>query len=324
MFEDILKTELSFTTNTEEFKQSALPKFSYAPQPLASELYFKSTDLLFEHKITDQHIKTTTFAELSVPFPVTKSTLPFDVFAASFYFLSRYEEYLPFKASENELFPPESSMQHKFGLLRFPVIDSWALILKNILLKHFPDLPFSTKRFSFFPLYAMSPKPKLNRKNIISNAINRLKTYLDKRINNREENRTAINQIITDMQRHKQAQKPRMLMPIQTNEHHSDANMRIPKSYVKLTKSKTKYDYSMYYSKHPGFRAGTCVPFYWYDLQLEKVTQLLLHPVAATDAALLNNKTTELLLQINELIDHVKLVNGDFYFLSLCNDIRTQ
>lgn len=324
IFEDILKTEMSFTTDAEAFKKSDLPKFSYAAEPVTTELFFKSANLLFERKITDQNVKTTTFGELNVPFPVTKSTLPFDVFAASFYFLSRYEEYLPFKAPENELFPPERSMQHQLGLLKFPVIDGWTLILKNILLKHFPDLSLGSKRFSFYPLYTISPQVKPRRKNIILNTVNRLKVYIDKKTSNKAEKKTAINQIITDMRKYEQAHTPRMLIPALANEHHSDANMRMPKSYVKLTKNKIKNDYSMYYAKHPGFRAGTCSPFYWYDLQLEKNTRLLLHPVASTDTALLHNKKDELLLQINELIDNVKLVNGDFYFLSLCNDIRTQ
>lgn len=324
IFENILETEFSFTTNPEEFKQAMLPKFSYAPQPLAKELFFKSTNLLFEHKIMEQYIKTTTFAELNVPFPVTKSTLPFDVFAASFYFLSRYEEYLPFRIPESQLYPPESSLQHQFNLLKFPVIDSWALILKNILRKHFPDISFGAKHFSFRPLYVIPQPAKPVGKNIFLNAINRLRTYIDKKINNKTENIILIRQIITDMQRQQQAQKLRVLMPNQVNEHHFDANMQIPKSYVKLTKSKTSNDYSMCYRNNRGFRAGTCSPFYWYDLQLEKVSQLLVHPVAVTDLALLNNKKDELLLQINELIDHVKLVNGDFYFLSLCNDIRPQ
>jgi hypothetical protein len=324
IFEDILKTELGFTTNAEEFKQSMLPKFSYAPQPLATELFFKSSSLLTEHKIIEQDIKTTRFAELQVPFAVTKSTLPFDPFAASFYFLSRYEEYLPFKVPENQLYPAESSLQHQFSLLKFPVIDSWALILKNILLKHFPGLPFGAKRFSFQPLYVTRPTAMPVKQNIFSNTINRIKTFIEKKINNKAEKITAIREIIADMQRHKLIQKNPALMPNQVNGHHLDANMQIPKSYVKLTKNKISNDYSMYYSNKPGFRAGTCIPFHWYDLQLEKVTQLLLHPVAATDLTLLNNKTDELLLQINELIDHVKLVNGDFYFLSLCNDIRPQ
>ncbi|MNX33843.1 hypothetical protein D3C86_640780 [compost metagenome] len=119
-------------------------------------------------------------------------------------------------------------------------------------------------------------------------------------------------------------QNPRFFIP-QKNEHHFVPNVHIPKSYVKHIKHKVRNDYSMYYQNQSGFRAGTCTPFYWYDLQLDKNTQLLLHPVAATDITLLNNKTTEdLLLEINELVDSVKLINGNFYFLSSCNDIRPQ
>jgi hypothetical protein len=80
-----------------------------------------------------------------------KGSLPFDLFAASFYFLSRYEEYLPFEADEHQRFPAEKSLQFKLDLLKQPIIDNWALILKNILVKKFPSLTFGTRKFSFLP-----------------------------------------------------------------------------------------------------------------------------------------------------------------------------
>ncbi|TKC56880.1 hypothetical protein FBD94_22025 [Pedobacter hiemivivus] len=324
IFNDILKTEIGFTQDQEEFTKSNLPKFSYAPQPIGEELFFKSTNLLLEHKLTEQQIKITTFGGIKVPFPVQKSTLPFDVFAASFYFLSRYEEYLVISDQKHKHYPAESSLQYQLDILKLPIIDGWALILKNILAKHFPSLSFGSKHFSFDPIYVDHPPPKTKDSNIVSNTITYLRTFIDKTRTKRKERLADISRVIADMQHYGFVQNPRFFIP-QKNEHHIGSNIHIPKSYVKLIKHKVQNDYSMYYHNHPGFRAGTCSPFYWYDLQLDKNTQLLLHPVAATDIALLNNKTREdLLLQINELIDSVKLVNGNFYFLSSCNDIRPQ
>lgn len=323
IFNDILKTEIGFTQNQKEFTQSNLPKLSYAMQSIGDELFFKSTNLLLEHKITEQQITTTTFGELKVPFPVQKSTLPFDVFAASFYFLSRYEEYLPVSDQKHKHYPVESSLQYQLDILKLPIIDGWALILKNILAKHFPSLSFGHKHFSFDPIYVDHPPPKKEH-NIISNTITYIRTFIDQRRSKKKERLADISRVIADMQLYGFIQNPRFFIP-QKNEHHFVPNVHIPKSYVKLIKHKVRNDYSMYYQNQPGFRAGTCTPFYWYDLQLDKNTQLLLHPIAATDITLLNNKTTEdLLLQINELIDSVKLVNGNFYFLSSCNDIRPQ
>ncbi|WEK19609.1 MAG: hypothetical protein P0Y49_00375 [Candidatus Pedobacter colombiensis] len=324
IFNDILKTEVGFTLKPEEFIQSKLPKLSYAPKPIGDELFFKSTSLLLDHKITDQQIKTTTFGEQKVPFPVQGSTLPFDVFAAAFYFLSRYEEYLPSSPHPHKLFPAETSLQYQLGILKLPIIDGWALILKNILAKHFPSLLFGDKHFSFNPIYSIHQAPKPKDKNIISNTITYIRTFIDRTRTKKKERLADIGRLIADMEQYGFVQNSRFFIP-QKNEHHFEPNIQIPKSYVKLTKHKARNDYSMHYPNYSGFRAGTCTPFYWYDLQLDTNTQLLLHPVAATDITLLSNKTREdLLLQINELIDSVKLVNGNFYFLSLCNDIRPQ
>lgn len=323
IFKDILKTELSFTNNPGDFNASPLPKFSYAAQPLGAELFFKSTNLLFEHKITPQSTATTTFGNVKVPFPVTKSVLPFDVFAASFYFLTRYEEYPPIHNANDQLYPGQNSLQHQLGVLKIPIIDDWALILKNILLKHFPALSFGAKGFTFQPVYVANQQKKTDH--FISRTISTVKALIKSKLNGQGEKIAGIKAILADMQHFGWISSRGLFIPDHQNEHHFNAAMKIPKSYVKLTSHKAKNDYSIHYQDYPGFRAGTCTPFFWYDLQLEKDTQLRLHPVAATDLALLGNKTSEsMLLQMNELIASVKLVNGHFYFLSLCNDIRPQ
>lgn len=323
IFNDILKTEIDFTVSTEEFLQSPLPKFSYTEQPIRDELFFKSSNLLFEHKIITQQIKTVHFGETQAPFPVSGSTLPFDIFAASFYFLSRYEEYLLLGNSKQAPFLYKNSLQYKLNLLKLPVIDGWVLILKNILLKRFPTLTFSNKNFSFRPIYISDPYIKPSQKNAVSSTINYIKKVIDNKLNSTDAKIAELKHMIIDMERYASIQHPAIFIPDKHHQHHFSLEITLPKTYIKLTKNTTKNDYSIFYDNFPGFRAGTCTPFYWYDLQLEKNTQLLLHPVATTDIALLSNKTNEaLLFQINELISNVKLVNGDFYFLSLCNDIR--
>lgn len=322
IFIDVLKIEIDFTVNPEEFSQSPLPKLSYAKQPIGSELFFKSTNLLFEHKIKAQQIKKTKFGEMKVPFSVADGSLPFDIFAAAFFFLSRYEEYTHNERQNTTAFTFKDSLQYRMHLLKLPVIDNWAMILKNLVLKQYPNLTFGSKQFAFQPVYIDYPS---NNKGILSKTVKAIKTFIDTRLKSKSYKITGIKGIITEMQRYDSIKNPNLSIPETTTDHHYMAELRIPKSYIKLGKLRARNDYSMYYPGHPGFRAGTCTPFFWYDLQMEKKTRLLLHPVVLADIDLLKNKTTEaLLLQMNELISSVKLVNGDFYFLSLCDDIRPQ
>lgn len=151
IFREILSCDFELTSIAEDFMQSSLPKMSYADAALDEELFFACTPLLMQYQIEPITITETTFGDQKVPFAVSNGTLPFDVFAASFYFLSRYEEYLPFEADEHQRFPAEHSLQQQLGLLEFPVIDGWALILKNILLKKFPSLIFGKRKFNFVP-----------------------------------------------------------------------------------------------------------------------------------------------------------------------------
>lgn len=151
IFREVLVCDFEFTSIAADFIHSNYPKISYANLPLGDELFFNSTSLLTNHTIEPVEIIETFFGDQRVPFAVENSALPFDIFAASFYFLSRYEEYLPFEADEHNRFPAEKSLQHKLDILKTPVVDGWALILKNILLKKYPSLTFGKRKFTFIP-----------------------------------------------------------------------------------------------------------------------------------------------------------------------------
>lgn len=315
IFKDILRTDLDISQNLAEFINFEGPKFCYGKQAVGNSLFFKSTGLLTDEKIKAQRIGITTFGDQKVPFPVEGSCLPFDIFAASFYFLSRYEEYLPFDDRKGPNYRATLSLQHKLGLLQVPVIDEWSLILKNILLKNFPSLLFGKKDFSFRPAYSPRPAPHPSR---LKRALHFMNSLLKEQLQRKhyEQQIKGIHGLLAEMNKNGISGPPEFLLPDKKRSSNWEERLKIPRSYLRLTTKNINHDYSMYYPDTPGFRAGTCSPFYWYDLQIEKQSQLKIYPIALTDMGLRSGKTAkDLLLQLNELMDHVKLVNGSFYSL---------
>jgi hypothetical protein len=68
----------------------------------------------------------------------------------------------------------------------------------------------------------------------------------------------------------------------------------------------------MVYRNAIGFRAGTCTPFLFYDLDFEIKTPLEIHPIAAATMAMNAMKETEIEQVVNSLYHEVNEVKGTF------------
>ncbi len=62
--------------------------------------------------------------------------------------------------------------------------------------------------------------------------------------------------------------------------------LRFPETYRRLAEMGIREDYSMGYASYPGFRAGTCSSFNFYDLTNESETDLVIFPFAVMDVTL--------------------------------------
>ena len=94
--------------------------------------------------------------------------------------------------------------------------------------------------------------------------------------------------------------------------------LRFPTAYERLIDLGIKHDYTLGYTSKQGFRAGTCTPFYFYNLQLELKTNLKLHPFALMDANFryyMDIRPDEVIDKARPVIDAVKKVNGTLYTL---------
>jgi hypothetical protein len=75
----------------------------------------------------------------------------FDIFAAIFWMLSRYEEYQPYEPDEHGRFPAKRSLLFYNNLIEIPVVDLWMFFLKEKLKTTYPGLQFKPEDYEFLP-----------------------------------------------------------------------------------------------------------------------------------------------------------------------------
>ena len=155
VFKQLLGLDFSLTSDVEKFTAYEGPKMVYGPYRLGDAPFQKAHELLFERHINDQETTSVDFEGVKGLFPVYGKGLlmPFDVFAASFYLVSRYEEYLPQVRDKYGRFQAESTWMFENGLLQKPLVDIWAIAMKNRLIEIYPNLLFKERKFEFVPTY---------------------------------------------------------------------------------------------------------------------------------------------------------------------------
>lgn len=382
MCKRILGVEVDFTSKVEDFIAHGSLKMSYTKQPLSNELHIRSHSLLFEQGLSDIDINVQQWDNTKGFFTTgERSDLPFDIFAAAFYLLSRYEEYMPHVKDDYGRFTASESVGYQHQFLHQPVVDIWAYKFKTVLQQRFPDYSFPKKTYKVQPVIDVPMAYYFRQKGLLRTIggslndvrrfkfkqlyqrfsvlmglkrdpydtfkwlINKQKQYkfrflvvfligdystYDKNIStNKKQFVSLIKSVadychvglkasylsLNDSQRLKQ--EKRKIEHI-TNRHlkavrHSFSKLNLPTAYRHLVDLEIHQDYTMGYVDELGFRAGTCTPFLYYDLDYEVQTPLQINPYSCLDYSLLKYKSqldkTE---HLNKLIRQIQLVNGTF------------
>lgn len=152
-FNELMGTAYTLTSDPLLFESFDGVKFSYGDQPLGGEPFIRAVNLLFEKGINPQRIEFSTFRGTGTFFLTgeSHSMLPFDPFAAGFYLVSRYEEYLPFKADQHGRFTPGQSISSRHSFLDKAVVNRWAMMVADILCQRFPGWKIQVQGFRFIP-----------------------------------------------------------------------------------------------------------------------------------------------------------------------------
>lgn len=381
IFNRVISTPYEFVSDQIVFENIRGAKLNYSTKDISSSFHLIPSGLLFETGIREQNnISTGTQRKFRL-FANSQCDMLFDVFAAVFYMISRYEEYLIYKSDQHERFEASQSILYKHDCLDIPVVDIWCFELKQKLQLAFPELKFGKREFkyistidvdnnyaylgkSIYRFFGASVKDILKRnvkqfrqrKNVI---LRKEKDPFDAYAEQIELSRKSGNTLIyffltvakqTDRDRsllsshplfgkmidvirgqaiagihpsyysesqHQLSSEKEKLKTIlgfdvvKSRQHYLRFNIRTTPQW--LIEHEIKEDYTMGFASHYGFRAGTCTPFQYYDLEKEEVTTLEMFPFAFMDSVFydyLKMSPVESEILMKAIIREVKEVQG--------------
>ena len=386
-FKEIYQIKFQITEREDEFKAFDGAKLNYFNTSFEDEIFIESMGLLNEKGINQQDINVSFENEIPIFFQSqSKASMSFDIFSASFYLVSRYEEYLPFVKDIHQRFQAENSLAYKNDFLQKPVINIWAKILVNKITQKYPNLEviypaykyistididnafyylekgfvrslagFFTSLFSFDfngiqqrfavllgrekdPYDSYDEQLKLqkeydleviyfillgdygiNDKNIsftkrkFQLLIKRLADYASIGIHPSYGSNTNFSKLPKEIKRLEGITKREV-----TKSRQHFLKLTLPETYNQLSDLGIIEDYTMGYASAIGFRASICSAFTFYNLDIETILPIKIHPFAVMDATLLyylKLSPQASLLQISSLIEEIKNVNGTFMSL---------
>ncbi len=383
IFDEVLACEYELTTDLENVKKHKGACINYSNKKIENTVRIVPHALLSESVLTKQEIECFLWHERKAFFKTSNEEVSFDIFSATFYLVSRYEEYVIKDKDEFHRFPHEKSFAFKEGFLTIPLVDIWLIELKNILLAHSPKLVCKQKEFKFIPTYdidiAYSYKHKgllrnaggairdiskgdfaslKNRKNVLLNKAEdpfdsfKILDQLHEQFNlspiyffllgsggkldkNLPVGNKQFQLLIQDISTkypigiHPSFRSNDKVdeLPLEINRLQKISSKEINKSrqhYIRFTLPETfqnlieqgiKEEYSMGYGSINGFRASTANPFFWFDLENNKVTDLKVFPFCFMECnSFFEQKQNieETKKEIAHYIGEVKNVKGSF------------
>ncbi len=143
---------------------------------LPEEIWIHPHPLLSESAVRPVKAETFEYAGTKAFFK-TEGDLPFDIFAAIFFLLTRYEEYLPNSKDEYGRFAHHSSLAYKEGFLQQPAINMWLEELRRLFNEKETDCAIQKQPFEFVATYDIDMAWSFKNKGFKRNAGAMLKHF---------------------------------------------------------------------------------------------------------------------------------------------------
>ncbi len=351
--QEVIGYPFTITSDISEFKQQQGPKINYSNDRISDdEIWIRPHSLLQEKNIRPQSIDCFE-ANGWKAFFRTEGDLPFDIFAAAFYLLSRYEEYLPHQKDSFGRYAHENALAYKENFLDKPLVNIWLNDLKKVLQEKFPGCQFPNSQFHFLPTYDIDEAYSYKHKGWLRTAGAVAKAFFNGQWRAIAERKNVLSGKLQDPfdsygymdQLHsKYGLKPNYFFLVAAKTGKYDRNIlpkekalkelvrqhaavyetgihpswqsgddpsllrqeletlekitgkrtagsrqhfirfRLPQTFRLLIAAGIRKDFSMGYGSINGFRASVASSFYWYDLEKEEITNLLLFPFCFMEA----------------------------------------
>lgn len=150
--DQLFDAPIRITADKLAFERESGPRINYSDESIPDVFTIRPAALLFETGIRPPSIVCFEYNGRKAFFP-TDGDLPFDLFAAAFYLMSRYEEWLPYEKDVFGRYAHSQSLAYREGFLDIPLVNYWLQDLRGALGRRYPDLVFRYTAFKFIPTY---------------------------------------------------------------------------------------------------------------------------------------------------------------------------
>lgn len=365
IFKENFGIDYTITANRRDFKEGDAIKINYTEDQFAGHVInISGSRLLFEKKTHKQNIEIFQVNGLPAFFKNESSfeKFPFDIFAATFFLISRYEENLPHNKDSYGRYHHQQSLATSSGFLRIPLVNNWLQFFAGHIQSKFPGFKIKKRVFSFLPTYDVDMAFDWRHKGFIRNAgqlltlliqqdykkiseafkilegkakdpsdnfeffyklheqlnlhpvyfflVSKSNTKYDRNISPYKSKMKALIQELSkenDFGIHpsyysstdeKILKEEKFLLEeitgnvIQKSRQHY-LRFNLPATYRQLINAGIADEFSMGYGAANGFRASYADSFYWYDIEREEKTNLIVHPFCYMDSnAIFHQKLT--------------------------------
>lgn len=135
------------TDNKDAFLAANVAQINYSKETFEGVINIMPSNLLWQTTIVPQSPTVGHWEGTTTLFANNGGTLPFDIFSAVFFLLSRYEEYTDTKRDQHGRYTAQQSLAYNNSFLHLPLINIWAdklrVLLNNTFSLELKKLPYT-------------------------------------------------------------------------------------------------------------------------------------------------------------------------------------